>query len=153
MKLMNDRKRKSSKSAETRLEKFVKSHQVNLISADYSQFEPLCNRQTKTENIFLDLWLWIIRCRRTRPKRRRLRLFFSAASKLNFGDNDVIVKKKQKENSFWYLSSLRYDTTTTMKMKNIIYSRLNKIYTANVDNFLLRAFFFFFFSLCCCFKK
>ena len=142
-------------TAENCLEKFVKSHQVNLISADYSQFEPLCNRQTKTENIFLDLWLWIIRCRRTRPKRRRLRLFFSAASKLNFGDNDVIVKKKQKENSFWYLSSLRYDTTTTMKMKNIIYSRLNKIYTANVDNFLLRAFFFFFFffSLCCCFKK
>ena len=140
-------------TAENCLEKFVKSHQVNLISADYSQFEPLCNRQTKTENIFLDLWLWIIRCRRTRLKRRRLRLFFSAASKLNFGDNDVIVKKKQKENSFWYLSSLRYDTTTTMKMKNIIYSRLNKIYTANVDNFLLRAFFFFFFSLCCCVKK
>ena len=63
-------------TAENCLEKFVKSHQVNLISADYSQFEPLCNRQTKTENIFLDLWLWIIRCRRTRPKRRRLRLFF-----------------------------------------------------------------------------
>ena len=98
-----------------------------------------CVTDRPTENIFLDLWLWIIRCRRTRPKRRRLRLFFSAASKLNFGDNDVIVKKKQKENSFWYLSSLRYDTTTTMKMKNIIYSRLNKIYTANVDNFLLRS--------------
>ena len=46
------------------------------LSADYSQFEPLCDRQTKTENIFLDLWLWIIRCRRTRSKRRRLRLFF-----------------------------------------------------------------------------
>ena len=63
-------------TAENCLEKFVKSHQVNLISADYSQFEPLCDRQTKTDNIFLDLWLWIIRCRRTRPKRRRLRLFF-----------------------------------------------------------------------------
>ena len=37
-----------------------------------------CATDRPTENIFLDLWLWIIRCRRTRPKRRRLRLFFSS---------------------------------------------------------------------------
>ena len=39
MKLMNDRKRKSSKSAETCLEKFVKSHQVNLIFGGFQPFE------------------------------------------------------------------------------------------------------------------
>ena len=36
MKLMNDRKRKSSKSAEIYLEKFVKSRQVNLILGQFS---------------------------------------------------------------------------------------------------------------------
>ena len=33
-------------TAENFLEEFMKSHQVNLISADFRQFESLCDRQT-----------------------------------------------------------------------------------------------------------
>ena len=40
MKLMNDRKRKSSISAETCLEKFVKTHQVEL---NFWRFSIICN--------------------------------------------------------------------------------------------------------------
>jgi hypothetical protein len=45
----NYRKRTLCKSAETTLEKLVKSHQVNFISAGFSYMEPLCSGGATTE--------------------------------------------------------------------------------------------------------
>ena len=44
----NDRKRKSSDFAETCLEKFVKSRQVNLFLAGFSHIEPQCANRWET---------------------------------------------------------------------------------------------------------
>ena len=45
----NYRKRKLCETAETALEKLVKSHQVNFISAGFSHLEPLCSSGAATE--------------------------------------------------------------------------------------------------------
>ena len=41
----NERKRKLCESSETWLEKFVRSHQVNLFSVGFSHLEPMCARR------------------------------------------------------------------------------------------------------------
>ena len=140
-------------TAENCLEKFVKSHQVNLISADYSQFEPLCNRQTKTENIFLDLWLWIIRCRRTRPKRRRLRLFFQQPQ--NSILEIMMSLSKRNKKKIHSDISLLYDMILQQpwKWKTSFIHVWIKYTLRTWTIFYFARFSFFFFSLCCCFKK
>ena len=77
----------------------MKSHQVNLISADFRQFESLCDRQTDRKH-FSRFVALDHKMQKDEAEKKEAEAFFSAASKLNFGDNDVIVKKEKKENSF-----------------------------------------------------